>query len=128
MNSNENNQEILKKIQTEEYIWIVYLVIIGLSFYANNIEKKYYQYNDLKAKEKYRRLSILIFTIALVVYIYFFQDSYRDVKNLKPWDSYSKRFFNNANLTASTLILIAGVILLFVAIFDTDLETELAFS
>lgn len=42
---------IFKKIEIEEFIWVVYLVIIGLSFYANGIERKYYQYNDLNAKE-----------------------------------------------------------------------------
>lgn len=122
------NDDIFRKIQTEEFIWIVYLVIIGLSFYANSIEKKYYMYNDGSKKIKYRSLTILIFLIALFVYIYFFNDSYNDVLNLKETDSYNKKFFNKANLAASTLILIAGVILLFIAIYDTELDTELAFS
>lgn len=122
------NEEILKKIKYENYIWIAYLVIIGLSFYANSFEKKYYQYNDYLAKEKYRQLNILIFSIALVIYIYFFNDSYRDVEKLSPSDSSSKIFFNKASLTASTLILISGTILLFIAIFDENLETEIAFS
>lgn len=120
--------EILKKIRIEEFIWIVYLVIIGLSFYSNYIERKYFTYGDLQAKEKYRNLTILIFLIALFVYIYFFNDSYKDVRNLKPTDSYSKKFFNKANLTASTLILIAGTIFLFIALFDVELDTEIAFS
>lgn len=124
----DERSEILKKIQTEEYIWLLYLVIIGLSFYSNSAEKKYYMNDDLAAKEKYRRLNILIFLIALMVYIYFFNDSYKDVKNLCPKDSYNKKFFNKANLTASTLILIAGAIFLFIAIYDVELETELAFS
>ena len=122
------NSDIFKKIQIEEFIWIIYLVIIVLSFYANSIEKKYYMYKDNNEKEKYRSLIILIFLIALCVYIYFFSDSYNNVLNLKMDDSYNKKFFNKANLTASTLILIAGVILLFIAIFDTELDTELAFS
>ncbi len=120
--------EILKKINIEEYIWIVYLIIIGLSFYSNSVEKKYYIHDDLKSKEKYRQLNILIFSIAFIVYIYFFNNSYNDVINLKPTDPYNKKFFNKASLTASTLILIAGTILLFIAIFDTELQTEIAFS
>lgn len=123
-----NNAEILKKINTEEFIWVVYLVIIGLSFYSNHQERKYYIEKDPKAKSKYRNLNIIIFTIALLVYLYFFIDGYKDVNNLKPWDSDSKRFFNEASFFATTLILIAGATLLFIAIFDVDLETELAFS
>lgn len=124
---NKNNK-ILKKIKYENFIWITYLIIIGLSFYSNSLEKKYYQYNDNSAKEKYRKLNILIFSTALIIYIYFYNDSYHDVRELKPWDSYNKKFFNKASLTASTLILIAGTILLFIALFDENLDTEIAFS
>lgn len=120
--------EILRKIKIEEYIWIVYLVIIGLSFYSNYIERIYYTTNNIYAKEKYRKLTILIFSIALLVYIYFFVDSYRDVSKLNCCDSSRKIFFSKASLTASTLILVAGVILLIIAIYDTELEIELAFS
>lgn len=121
-------RKILKKLKVEEDIWLIYLLIIGLSFYSNSVERKYYINNDLDAKEKYRKINILIFLIALIIYIYFFNDSYNDIKNLSSSDSYDKRFFNKASFTASTLILISGAILLFIAIYDENLSTELAFS
>lgn len=121
-------REILKKLKVEEDIWLIYLLIIGLSFYSNSVERKYYINNDLEAKEKYRKINILIFLIALIIYIYFFNDSYNDIKNLSSSDSYDKRFFNKASFTASTLILISGAILLFIAVYDENLSTELAFS
>lgn len=121
-------REILKKLKVEEDIWLIYLLIIGLSFYSNSVERKYYINDDLEAKEKYRKINILIFLIALIIYIYFFNDSYNDIKNLSSSDSYDKRFFNKASFTASTLILISGTILLFIAIYDENLSTELAFS
>lgn len=124
---NKNNG-ILKKLQTEEFIWIICLIIIGLSFYANYIKKEYYMYKDISAKTKYRNLTIFIFLIALLIYIYFFNDSYNDVINLKVSDSYNKKFFSNANLTAATFILIAGVILLFIAIYDTELDSKIPFN
>lgn len=124
---NKNN-DILKKLQTEGFIWIICLIIIGLSFYANYIKKEYYMYKDISAKTKYRNLTILIFLIALLIYIYFFNDSYNDVINLKVSDSYNKKFFSNANLTAATFILIAGVILLFIAIYDTELDSKIPFN
>lgn len=121
-------REILKKLKVEENIWFIYLLIIGLSFYSNSVERKYYINNDLEAKEKYRKINILIFLIALIIYIYFFNDSYNDINNLSSSDSYDKIFFNKASFTASTLILISGAILLFIAIYDENLSTELAFS
>ena len=53
-------REILKKLKVEEDIWFIYLLIIGLSFYSNSVERKYYINNDLEAKEKYRKINILI--------------------------------------------------------------------
>ena len=120
--------EILEKLKIEENIWIIYLIIIGFSFYSNSVERKYYLYNDLESKNKYRKINIMIFSIAVVVYCYFFKDSYDGVKSLKSWDDKSKIFFNKASLTASTLILVAGAILLYIAIFDVNLDTELAFN
>ena len=121
----EKKVEILKKIQAENIAWSIYIVLILLSFYSNSIEKKYILF-DVKAKEEYRKLNIFIFAVALLVYLYFFEDSLRDVKNLKETDSSTTKFFNEANLIAATLILIGGCILLYIAIFDKDLETEIA--
>lgn len=123
-----NNKEILKTIDDENKVWLIYLILIGLCFYANDFEKKYFQENNLQAKEKYRELNILIFTIALIVYSYFFNSSYNDIKKLKPHDNHRKKFYNEINCLASVLILIAGTILLFIAVSDTELETEIAFS
>lgn len=120
--------EILKKINIENNIWIVYLIIIALSFYSNSFEKKYYIFNDLDAKEKYRKLNILIFSMALIVYCYFFKDGYDSVQNMSISCDKKKKTLNELNLLASTLILISGIIFIYIAIVDTNLDTELAFS
>ncbi len=125
---NNNTEEILKTINMENLIWVIYLFIIGLSFYANYFEKEYYTKHDIKAKENYRKLNIFIFSIAICIYYYFFKDNLKAVQNLTCADSSKKRFLNEANLVAATLVLIAGIILLYIAITDTQLETEIAFS
>lgn len=121
-----DKNEILKTINNENLAWCVYIVLILLSFYSNHLEKQYYIYDDLKAKEDYRKLNIFIFSVAVIVYFYFFEDSYKSVKDLKPGDSQKKKQFTELNFTASSLILIGGLILLYIAIFDTELETEIA--
>ena len=121
-------EEILKKIKVENFIWIIYLVIIGISFYSNSLEERYIKYNDLKAKRNYQKNIIIIFSIAVAVYIYFFLDNYKDVKNLKPWDSNRKKKLNEASLFASTLVLISGLIFLYIAIVDENIDVELAFN
>lgn len=118
----------LEDIKIENNIWILYLIIIGISYLANSYEKKYFIYNDQKAKEKYRQLTILIFSIVLLVYIYFAKDAVKNVNNLKPWDNKNKKTLTNLNAVASNLILIAGIIFLYIAIVDTDLNIEIAFN
>lgn len=83
--------DILKIIDIENNIWIIYFILIGLSF-GLIVMKKYYIYNDLKSKEKYRQINTLVFSIALVVYNYFFTSNYNDYKNLKQSDSSRKSF------------------------------------
>lgn len=121
-------EEVLEKIKIENWIWILYLFLIGFSFYSNYLETEYIKTDNQEAKEKYRKSMIIIFSIALLVYLYFFKDNLEDVKKLTPYDNPKKVFLNKANLLASTLIVIAGCIFLFIAIFDTEIDTEIAFS
>ncbi len=122
----ESNRRI-KQINTENKIWIIYLFIIGLSFYGNYFEKKYFIYGNNYDKEKYRKITIFIFSIAVIVYLYFFIDSYKDAKNIEPYNS-KKKTYSDLSLLGSTLILLSGLIFLYLAIVDTDLDVELAFN
>lgn len=115
--------DILKKLDIENFIWIIYIILILLSIYSNKYEKEYYLSNDIKAKENYRKLNIFIFSTALIIYLYFFEDS---IKNIKTQNNNSKDTFNELNFIANSLILISGCIYLYIAIFDVDLDTELA--
>lgn len=82
MNGNELKEK-LDELKTEDYIWLLYIGIIIISWYSNNAERKYFITGDLKSKEKYQRLTVLIFTILLVVYFYFTKSSYDDILKLK---------------------------------------------
>ena len=123
----KNKEEILRTIEIENYIWIIYLVIIFLSFMANKEEVNYFINNDMQSKSNYRKLIIIIFSIVLGIYYYFFVSGYKTYKSLSPYDTESKKIFETINFIANILILISGVIFLFIAIFDKELETEIAF-
>lgn len=125
---NDDLENVLKQIKIEDYIWIVYIGIIILSWYSNYLEKNYYLYNDLNSKEKYRKSLILIFSILLVVYYYFLKNSYEDYLNLKPSDSPKKKNLVTLSLLGSTFIFISGLIYLYIAYTDQDLNVEIAFN
>lgn len=123
-----NTKAILNEIETENFIWIIYLLIIGLSFLANSFEKDYYINNNLESKDIYRMINIFIFSVVLIVYLYFFKGNFKVINELSIFDSYKKKRFNELNFIASALIVIAGVIFLYIAIYDENLDTEIAFN
>lgn len=118
----------LKELKIEDYIWVVYIGIIILSWYSNNLERKYFVHNDLISKEKYRKVLVLIFSILLVVYIYFLKSSVDDIKNIKPYDSYEKKKLVYLSFVGSLLIAISGFIYLYIAYVDKSIDVEIAFN
>ena len=118
----------LEDIKIENFIWVIYIGIIILSWYANSKEKKFILYNDEKSRQEYQRLLILIFSILLFFYYYFTKDSYSDLKKLNYYDTDKKKILTYASFTGSLLILISGVIFLIIAITDDNIDTEIAFN
>ncbi len=118
----------LRDIKIEDFIWVIYLIIIGLSYYSNSLEKRYFLYNDIDSKEKYRKIIIVIFSILLIVYLYFLKDSYNDIVNIKESDSDKKKELIYLSFMGSLFILISGVIFLYIAYNDEDIDVELAFN
>ena len=120
--------EKLKELKTEDFIWLIYIGIIFLSWYSNYLERNYFLYNDLISKDKYRKTLILIFSILLVVYLYFLKDSIDSINKLKPTDSKKKKDLAYLSFIGSLLITISGVIFLYIAIVDDNIDVELAFN
>lgn len=120
--------ERLNDIKTENFIWIIYIIIIILSYYANKIETKYILYNNQKDKEEYRKLLLIIFIILTIIYIFFTYESYKDVKELDDNDSMMKKKLTYLSALASTLILISGIIYLIIVLQDENIDLEIAFN
>ena len=126
-----NNQELqkkLKEIKNEDFIWIIYIGIIVLSWYSNDLERKYFIYNDKDSKKKYRETLIIIFSILIIIYLYFLKDSFDSLKNINQYDSISKKNLTLLSFIGSLLIAISGFIFLYIAIKDEDINVEIAFN
>lgn len=125
---NNDVESRLREIKIEDFIWIIYLGIILLSFISNGYEKNYVLFGNEFDKKKYREIIIGIFSVLLIVYIYFLIDAYNGVKNLKASDTDKKKFLTSLSFLASLLIFISGAIFLYIAYNDEDLDVELAFN
>ena len=123
---NENTDRRLEQIKIENYIWIVYLIIIGLSYLSNYFEKDFFLNNNLESKNIYRKINILIFTMLILIYAYFEKDA---INNFKEKDkSKTKEKYDTLILIGTTAVLLSGAIFLYIVLTDENLETEIAFS
>lgn len=118
----------LKQLKIEDFIWIIYIWIIFMSWYANSLERRYFIYNEIESREKYRKMMILIFSILIIIYLYFFKDSYDSLKDIKPNDSSVKKNLTYMSFIGSLLISISGFIFLYIAIKDEEINVEITFN
>lgn len=126
--SKEELERKLKQLDIEDFIWIIYIFIILASWFANYLERDYYVNNNEKSKKEYQDIMIFIFSILVIVYFYFLKDSYNDIKSFKPTDSHKSKFLNTLSFIGSLLVAISGLIFLYIAINDEELNVELAFN
>lgn len=118
----------LKQLKVEDFIWLIYIGIIIMSWYSNSLERKYFIFKDIGSKEKYRQTMIIIFTILIFVYIYFVKDSWEDLKSISVYDSEKKKRLILLSFVGSLLIAISGFIFLYIAVMDEELDVEIAFN
>jgi len=64
----------------------------------------------------------------LIVYLYFLKDSFNDLKNLRENDSNEKKKLTLLSFIGSLLIFVSGIIFLYIAYKDEEINIELAFN
>ena len=124
---NNNIEKRIKQINIENNIWLIYLIIIGLSFYSNKLEKDYFINKNIISKETYRKINTIIFIVLILVYSYFEEDAINSFFNNQNKTSKQKQY-DTLILIASTTILISGFIFLYIILDDKNLDTEIAFN
>lgn len=127
MNNGKITQR-LKELKIEDFIWVIYIGIIFFSWFANSLERKYFVFNDVESRDKYRKVMTGIFIVLVIVYFYFLRESYNDLKELKPTDSDKRKELVTLSFIASLLIFISGIIILYIVVSDEFLEVEIAFN
>ena len=122
------NYDKIKQIDIENFIWIIYIGIIILSWYSNSLEKDYYINDNYSSRDNYRKVLIFIFSILIIVYYYFLKSSYDELRNLNEFDSDKKKNLVYLSFIGSLLIFLSGIIFLYIAYSDEELNVEIAFN
>lgn len=118
--------ERIKDTRIEDFIFIIYYLIITLSLYSNKIERDYlYTGNDYD-RTRYRILLYIIFGIAFLVYLYYTIESYKTLKEVS-YDDENRKLYELSFL-ASFLVLVSGCIYLYIISNDEEDRVELAFN
>ena len=99
-----------------------------MSWHANSLERKYFIFNDKNSQEKYRKTMIIIFSILVIIYLYFLKGSYDDLKNINVFDSEEKKKLLFMSFIGSLLVAISGLIFLYIIIEDEEINVEIAFN
>ena len=120
-------EERIRAIRQENFVWIIYLVVIGISYYANKLEIDYFKTNNEESAKWYRYLEILVFSIVTIIYLYLTIKDYVEVMSLSDDDSYNKKKYAYLSLISDVAILFAAGILLYIAIDDRNIEAEIFF-
>jgi len=119
------NNDRIKEVNIENFILVIYYVIITLSLIDNYIEKRYLLYGDEKDKKTYRNLLFIIFGVVFLIYLYY---TINGIKGLRDISDSGTKQLSELSVLANILVLISGAIYLYIIYKDQDLNVELVFS
>lgn len=121
-----NINELIKKIEIEDYIWIINFFIIIFALISNQYEKEYIINKNKRYKKVYKNINICIFIILFIIYSYFAYGRLKTVNKEKNIPLNKEILIDEANLIASILILLGSFIYLIDEIIDNkEINVEL---
>ena len=121
---NNNIIETLKRINIEDYIWIIYLFLVGYNLYSNYLEKKFLISKDKYLYNKFHSINTTVSFIALIIFIYLLITSYEDLNKLNINSKENEKKFKTLTFIASLLFVIGSAISLYVVAKSPDLDNE----
>lgn len=116
----------LQRINTEDFIWVIYFFIALFAIISDAYEKNFLLTNNLKSQKKFKTINITIFIVALFIYVYFVLINYEDLKALRKEATKKEVLNQHLSLVAALLFLIAGVMNLYVELTGDAPDVELA--
>lgn len=98
----------LKSIDEEDFLFVIFIVLILVKMYSNSVERKYRTNHDEKSRKGYHHVNEIAFGISIVIYIYIVYSNYRDKDT------------NNLVFLANVLSLVVFIIFMYLEIVCDD--------
>lgn len=95
----------LKRLKSEDIIWIIYFFIVVFALYSNKLDRDYLLKKDKDAYKREKSINITIFFIAFFIYLYFLLLLTEDLGNME-------KNFDNPNYRSTFIQLIAAILFL----------------
>ena len=67
----------IKRLNFEDYIWIVFAILAFLNIYGDNLQKEFLKSNNKKYETKANDVFLFVLIIGFFIYLYFFYRNYR---------------------------------------------------
>src|SRR5699024_2609202 len=103
---NKDTYDMIRRLNFENIIWIIFIVISILDIYGDELIKKQLINNDKISGEKAKKLFLGISIVSIVIYLYFLARNYNDYKKYK-----NKNY--KIRLIASILVFVGTIMLLY---------------
>jgi len=117
--------ERLKEIEVENIIFLIFILIIGASYIANNFEKNFFIFGDEEDKKIYYYLQIIIFFFVIIINIYYVYINYNEVIKLRLENYSNRKIYAELGFIASLFALVASFIIFYIAVSDTEIDAEI---
>ena len=116
----------LSRLKREDFIWLIWFIVIGFNVYSNYLEETYLQNKDINLRKKFRKINEGIFIVVVIIYLYFFIVSYDRVQELNSNASFRRKRSTYLTLIVSVLFLVGGIISLYLTFESENLDNEIA--
>ena len=119
-------KERFKQIDIENTVFGIFIILLLLAYYANNKEKDYFLSGNEISKQEYYHILVFIFLVTVIISAYYCYESYQELVSLQYEQNYKIKEYAYLSFTASLFALLAGIILLYIAINDTEIDAEIS--
>lgn len=104
---NEINEEI-KRLNFEDILWVVFIVISFLNIYGDKLQKDYLINNDDKVNKNANNIFIFTIIVSFFIYLYFLNRNYNFYlkASVEQKRLYEIKLFGSVFLIAGTLCLL----------------------